>query len=113
VRPVKGPGWTVGTNRRYADSVDRAINQRILDKVARAGDLHTLSRQELELDELPVTTDPKPAKVRAWVKFGATPILVDAEACMWTSHAVAIRFRGNDTEWRCWLWRGAVRETAP
>ena len=100
----------MGANRRYAESIDRGINDRILDGIAHSGDLATLTNAELELDTLTVTTDPKPAKVRAWVRFGATPVIVDAEACMWTAHAVAIRFRADKREWRCWVWRGAVRE---
>ena len=99
----------MGTNRRYAESIDRGINERILDGIAREGKLETLTKVELELDARTVTTDPEPAKVRAWVRFGSTPVIVDAEACMWTEHAVAIRFRADKREWRCWVWRGAVR----
>lgn len=102
----------MGTNRRYADSVDRRMNDRILDKIAREGPLQTLAKIELELERLAVTTDPKPETVRAWVRFGAVPVRVDAEACMWTVNAVAIRFRANDREHKCWVWRGAV-EPAP
>ena len=99
----------MGTNRRYAESIDRGINERILDGIAREGKLESLTKVELELDSRTVTTDPKPAKVRAWVRFGSTPVIVDAEACMWTEHAVAIRCRADKREWRCWVWRGAVR----
>lgn len=100
----------MGTNRRYAESIDRGISDRILDGIARGGALETLTKIELELDTRAVTTDPQPGMVRAWVRFGATPVMVDAEACMWTDHAVAIRFRADKREWRCWVWRGAVRE---
>lgn len=102
----------MGTNRRYADSIDKRTNDRILDQIARDGPLHTLSSIELEFDRLTVTTDPKPEKVRAWVRFGSVPVRVDAEACMWTATAVAIRFRANDREHKCWVWRGAVESTA-
>lgn len=100
----------MGTNRRYAESIDRGVNERILDGIARGGALETLRSAELELSTRPVTTDPNPAKVRAWVRFGGTPVIVDAEACMWTEHAVAIRFHADNREWRCWVWRGAVRQ---
>lgn len=98
----------MGTNRRYADSIDARMNERILERISRDGPLQTLTAVELQLDKLAVTTDPKPERVRAWVRFGSTPVIVDAEACMWTENAVAIRFRANDREYRCWVWRGAV-----
>lgn len=103
----------MGTNRRYADSIDRRTNERILDKIAGEGGLHTLTTTELELDRLAVTTDPKPETVRAWVRFGAVPVRVAAEACMWTATAVAIRFRANNREYKCWVWRGAVEPPSP
>lgn len=102
----------MGTNRRYADSIDARMNERILDRTTRDGPLQTLTAIELQLDKLAVTTDPKPERVRAWVRFGSTPVIVDAEACMWTENAVAIRFRVNDREYRCWVWRGAVTVAA-
>jgi len=86
------------------------MDARVLDSLARAGPPATLTRMELELDIRPVTTDPQPSTVRAWVRFGSTPIEVDAEACMWTEHAVAIRFTADSREVRCWVWRGAVRD---
>ncbi|SBS71835.1 hypothetical protein [uncultured Microbacterium sp.] len=99
----------MGSNRRYAASVDRRMDARILERTAQEGPLQTLSTSELQLDELAVTTDPKPAVVQAWVRFGKTPIRVEAEACMWTAHVVAIRFRVGTQEYRCWVWRGAVQ----
>jgi hypothetical protein len=42
------------------------------------------------------------------VRFGGTSIPVDTEACPWTSRAVAIRFRIDGREHRCWVWVGAV-----
>ena len=103
----------MGTNRRYADSVDRQTSERILDRIASEGRLQTLDAIELEFDRLTVTTDPKPETVRAWVRFGAVPVRVDAEACMWTETAVAIRFRANNREHKCWVWRGAVEPSSP
>lgn len=100
----------MGTNRRYADSVDRAMDKRVLDSLARSGPLATLTRMELGLDTRPVTIDPQPSTVRAWVRFGTTPIEVVAEACRWTDQAVAIRFTADGQEFRCWVWRGSVRE---
>lgn len=101
----------MGTNRRDADSIDARMNERILERITRDGPLQTLTAVELQLDKLAVTTDPKPERVRAWVRFGSTPVVVDAEACMWTENAVAIRFRAADKEFRCWVWRGAITQS--
>ena len=101
----------MGTNRRYADSIDARMNERVLERITRDGPLQTLTAVELQLDKLAVTTDPKPERVRAWVRFGSTPVIVDAEACMWTENAVAIRFPANSQEYRCWVWRGAVEQS--
>lgn len=98
----------MGTNRRYAEQIDRRMDDRILERIAATGRLETLTRAELDLDHAPVTTDPKPATVEVWVRFGGTPVRVAAEACMWTDRAVAVRFRAAGVEHRCWVWRGAV-----
>ena len=99
----------MGTSRRYATSVDRQMDRRILERIAaEAGPLQSLTKDELRLDDEPVTIDPRPKPVRAWVRFGATPALVQAEACRWTADAVAIRFQVGDSERRCWVWSSAV-----
>lgn len=99
----------MGTNRRYADSIDRRTNERILERIAeRDGPLQTLTAAELQLDRHALTIDPIPKPVKAWVRFGATPVLVDAEACRWTSRGVGIRFRVGETEHRCWVWLQAL-----
>ncbi len=104
----------MGTNKRYAASVDRRMDARILQRIAaEAGPLQSLTREEIGLDAEPVTIDPRPKPVRAWVRFGATPTLVDAEACRWTVDAVAIRFRIADVEHRAWVWGSAVTPITP
>jgi hypothetical protein len=101
----------VGTNRRYADSIDRQMNERVMQTVSRNAKLQTLSGQELRLDEVPLTIDPKPRrKVRAWVRFGDVPLQVEAVAARWTADAVGIEFTIADTAHRCWVWSGAVEE---
>ncbi|WP_460774068.1 hypothetical protein [Microbacterium sp. GXF7504] len=99
----------MGTNRRYAEQVDRRGDSRHIDRLAAKAPLQTLTRRELELDILPVTTNPRPEKVRAWVRFGPEPCLVDAEVVMWTATACAIRFRTEAKEYRCWVWSTAVQ----
>jgi hypothetical protein len=98
----------MGTNRRYAHSIDKRMDDRILESLTRAGTLQSLTREELDLDHQPVTTDPKPGKVRAWVRFGPQPVRVDAVAAMWTKDAVAISFHVGEREYRAWVWTNAV-----
>lgn len=86
------------------------MDARVLQRVAAGGMLETLRPIELQLDLLPVTIDPQPKPVKAWVRFGDTPIIVDAEACRWTTKAVGIRFLVDGAEHRCWVWLGAVTE---
>jgi hypothetical protein len=103
-----GGGTGMTTNRRYAHRVDAMMDNRILQRIAADGPLQTLSDAELELDMLPLTVTPKPEKVRAWVRFGSTPIQVDAEAMRWTSRAIGIRFYVMGEARRCWVWASAV-----
>ena len=49
-------------------------------------------------------------KVKAWVRFGSTPVRVDAVAARWTPDAVGIVFTVDGKEHRCWVWMGAVEE---
>lgn len=104
----------MGTTKRYAAHYDRLMDQRILERIARQdGPLQSLTREELELEREPFTRDPQPKPVRAWVRFGKTPVTVDAEVCSWTTHAVAIRFTIAGHEFKTWVWSSAVRELPP
>lgn len=69
----------------------------------------TLTTTELDLAKEPLTRTPIARPVRAWVRYGSVPLLVDAEAVAWTEHAVAIRWRSPDGEQRAWVWASAVR----
>lgn len=101
----------MGTNRRYADSIDRRVNERALEVIARDEQLQTLTPMELRLAEVPLTIDPKPhRRVRAWVRFGTIPVRVEAVAARWTPDAIGIVFQVGETEHRCWVWSGAVDE---
>lgn len=101
----------MGSNRRYAGHYDQLMDARILARTAASGPLQSLTEAELQLDKEPLTRDPKPKPVRAWVRFGPTPALVDAEACSWTANAVAIRFTIGEKQYRAWVWASAVRQT--
>ncbi|MGC5172074.1 hypothetical protein ACLQ2Q_15615 [Microbacterium sp. DT81.1] len=84
-----------------------------MERVANSGPLQTLSDAELELGREPFTRDPQPKPVKAWVRFGETPVLVDAEACVWTSNAVGIRFTVAGKQLKTWVWASAVRTKHP
>jgi hypothetical protein len=103
----------MGTNRRYADAIDRRMDDRILERTAAAGALQSLTPQELELDRLPLTITPTPEPVRAWVHFGDVAIRVDAEAVRWTSRAIGIRFSVGGRRLRTWVWASAVERRGP
>lgn len=98
----------MGTSKRYPHVVDAQMNERILQRAADTGPLQNLTADELALDRLAVTIDPIPKPVKAWVRFGSTPVLVDALAARWTSQAVGITFDVDGVPYRCWVWRGAV-----
>lgn len=101
----------MGTSKRYAHVVDAQMNDRILQRAVESGDLQTLTGDELALDRLAVTIDPIPKPVKAWVRFGSTPVLVDAVAARWTSKAVGIEFQVDARTFRCWVWLGAVDDS--
>ena len=99
----------MGANRRYAESVDRAIANRIGESVMNGGEQpSSLSSQELELGVYPLTRTPVPVPVRAWVRYGAAPVRVDAAAVAWTSKAVALVWYAPGGQHRAWVWASAV-----
>src|SRR5690348_11325515 len=98
----------MGSNRRYAEHYDKLAGQRILEVVARDTEPQTLKSEELDLAHEPLTRTPVPRPVRAWVRYGETPILVDAEMVAWTSRAAAVRWRVGEVEHRAWVWGSAV-----
>ena len=92
----------MGTNKRYADAVDRRMDARVVEKIMRSGQPLTLTDVELQLDTYPLTRDPQP-------QYPAAPVQVDALAVAWTPRAVAIRWAGPDgVEHRAWVWASAV-----
>lgn len=81
--------------------------------MADAGPLQSLTPEELRLDTELLTVDPRPKRVRAWVRFGSKPVRVDAVAQRWTSEAVGIVFSIRETEYRAWVWASAVTPVEP
>ena len=99
----------MGTNRRYADSVDAQTNQRVIEILMRDYKPHSLTKDELELHVEPLTKTPVPRPVRAWVRYGDMAVKVDGEAVAWTPRAVAVSWETPDGRpQRAWLWSSAV-----
>jgi len=103
----------LGTNRRYAHVIDAQMDARILERVAADGALQSLTMEELELDRLPLTVDPDPQPVRAWVRFGNSAVRVEARAERWTPRAIGIGFHVGEARMRTWVWASAVERGHP
>lgn len=103
----------MGSSKRLAEHYDLRAAARAILTAAAAGPLQSLSKHELELDCQPVTTYPRPQRVRAWVRFGPEPIRVEAALMRTTPHAAAIQFTAEDQTFRCWVWGNAVTMSEP
>jgi hypothetical protein len=79
------------------------------ESIMRGGTPDTLSDLELDLSHEPLTRSPVARLVRAWVRYGTVPLLVEAEAVAWTEYAVAILWPTPEGEHRGWVWASAVR----
>lgn len=104
----------MGTNKRYAESIDRRMHENVNAMIMRDHVPSSLTDQELELDRLPITRTPVAEKVTAWVRYGDVPLLVDAELVAWTPRACAVRWITKaGVEHRAWVWASAVEKPAP
>ena len=92
----------------------RRIQGEILRGVALAGTAQSLSPRELGLGEEPVTRAALALPVWAWVRYGETPIRVEAEVVAWTEHAGAVRWLvpGLGVH-KAWVWSGAIEPRPP
>ncbi|MDL9978610.1 hypothetical protein [Microbacterium candidum] len=100
----------MGTNRRYEADYDRLGEERTLAGYLAKGGLQTLKERELDLEKEPVTTDPDPKPVRAWVRFYDYRMNIPAYARRWASRAVEIVFTARGKEYSTWVWTNAVSE---
>ncbi|WP_341998565.1 hypothetical protein MRBLWH7_000338 [Microbacterium sp. LWH7-1.2] len=98
----------MGTSKRYAAHFDRLGEEGHLARLAETGGLQSLSARELALDRLPLTIDPEPKPVLAWVRFFGEAVRVRAWACRWTSRAVGVKFTAGGKEYTTWVWSDAV-----
>jgi len=99
----------MGSNKRYAADVDRRMDARIAERIMRSGPPQSLTVAEQQRGRIPLTEDPEPSRVRAWVRYPGGSLEVDALAIKWTSRAVGVEWGGPDGEThRAWVWMGAV-----
>jgi len=85
------------------------MGERADEAATRGVEPTSLTNAELELDTLPLTKTPRPPVVRAWVRYGAVAIRVEARAVAWTPRAVALEWTttGGEVQ-RAWVWASAV-----
>lgn len=94
---------------RYADAIDRRSLEQMYRR-AMVGEPTSLTESEVALHEEPLTTYPKPEKVRAWVRYGREAIRVNAYVLASTRWAARIRWQepGGKVQ-EAWVWSSAVR----
>lgn len=99
----------MGTNKRYAEAIDRRMSERIDETVMRDHEPFTLTPAELELDRLPLTRTPTPETVKVWIRYGTHPLKLEAQLVAWTPRACAVRWTTPaGDEHRAWVWASAV-----
>lgn len=100
--------FTIGTNKRYAEQIDRRISANIDETVMR-GEPFTLTDDELELDSQPLTKPPVAVPAVAWVRYGPVAMRLSVEVVAWTERAVAIRWKTpSGATQRAWVWASSV-----
>lgn len=88
--------------------LERRSQHHAILSAAKHGPLQSLTDRELDVREQPMTIYPRPKPVRAWVRFGAESIRVDAKLLRSTPLAAGIEFRAEEHTFRCWVWGNAV-----
>jgi len=99
----------VGSNKRYADRLDRQYARRTDEIIMRDHKPEGLKTAELELDKYAVTIPPAPLAVTVWVRYGTIPLRVEAEAVKWTEKVVACQWETPNGQHKAWLWASAVK----
>lgn len=98
----------MGTNRRYADRIDEQMNRRITELAIKPQPI-SLSAEELDVENDPVTEASGPVPVRAWTRYPETVVRVEGRAVAWTKRAVKIEWTAADgTNRSTWVWASAV-----
>lgn len=98
----------MGSNKRYADAIDRRMSERADEVIMRDQRPEGLKSAELELDKYALTIPPTPVPVVVWVRYGGVPLRLQAEAVKWTEKVVACQWETPSGLHKAWLWASAV-----
>ncbi|NQX28213.1 hypothetical protein HQQ81_12770 [Microbacteriaceae bacterium VKM Ac-2854] len=99
----------MGTSKRYADSISRAIDARIVERFE-ASALRSLSPQERFEREHPAARARIPVPVRATVLWGEQPVSVEGHAIAWSDVAVHVCWSVEaGTGESAWVWASDTR----
>ena len=98
----------VGSNKRYADSLQRR-------RINREAETRALVPKSLTEAERGTDISRGPGiPVRAWVTIGDTPVQILGTAVQWTSRAVLVLWVGaDDSDRQAWVWASAVERIEP
>jgi hypothetical protein len=101
----------MGGRSRYQPSYDRERARKHYAEIMLRGDPpDSLSDTERDQGEVAVTRSPSPVAVAAWVRYRATPVLVEGFTSTWTARAVEVVWRTPKGDvHRAWVWANAVR----
>jgi len=98
----------MGSNRRYADKIDRQMDRRIAERELRPG-FRSLTPVESGAESERVTEAREPIPVTAWVDVTPGVIKVEAQVTAWTKKAVRIEWQNADgSRTSVWVYAGAV-----
>ncbi|GAA2754091.1 hypothetical protein [Amnibacterium kyonggiense] len=98
----------MGSNRRYAETLQRRRLNREAERAALVPDSLTEDERGAEVHR------GSPVPVRAWVTFAGQPVRVLATAIEWTDVAIHVVWPGLGDEGRdAWVWIGAVERIEP
>ncbi len=101
----------MGSNRRYADQIDRRVDARTDEVIMRDRAPVSLTSRELQLDVDPVTITPVPIAARAWVRYDTIALQLNVRVLRWTPRAVGIEWDTPAGVHRAWVWASAVERT--
>ncbi len=103
----------MGTNRRYADRVDRQMAARA-QQVASAARPLGLSPVGVDLTSRPARSQSVPVPILAWVQFTPTPTKLEGVAVEWNDVAVHVELiDAAGRKHRLWVWASAVERLEP
>ena len=99
----------MGTNKRYADAIDKRMSANTDAIIMRDRQPASLTKQELELERLPLTRTPVAIAAWAWVHYDTIALRLRVEIVAWTPRACAVRWTTpSGREDRAWVWASAV-----